>query len=77
MRTNFVLIDSENVKLEYIEKLKHPNFRVMVFVGADLKRLDFPIVTAIQALGSSGSYVQISSNGPNALDLHIAITLGS
>ena len=76
MRTNFVLIDSENVKPEYIEKLKHEHFRVVVFVGANLKRLDFPIVHAVQALGSNGSYVQISSHGPNALDFHIAYYIG-
>ena len=41
MRTNFVLIDSENVKPEYIERLKHDHFRVVVFVGANLKWLNF------------------------------------
>jgi hypothetical protein len=76
MRTNFVLIDSENVKPEYIEKLKHEHFRVVVFVGANLKRLDFPIVNALQSLGSNGSYVQISSNGPSAMDFHIAYYIG-
>ena len=72
MRTNFVLIDSENVKPEYIERLKHEHFRVVVFVGANLKRIDFPIVNAVQSLGSNGSYVQIGSHGPSALDFHIA-----
>ena len=76
MRTNFVLIDSENVKPEYIERLKHEHFRVVVFVGANLKRLDFPIVNAVQSLGSNGSYVQISSHGPGALDFHIAYYIG-
>ena len=76
MRTNFVLIDSENVKPQYIEKLKHEHFRVVVFVGANLKRLDFPIVNAVQSLGSNGSYVQISSHGPSALDFHIAYYIG-
>jgi len=76
VRTNFVLIDSENVKPEYIEKLKHEHFRVVVFVGANLKRLDFPIVNAVQSLGSNGSYVQISSHGPSALDFHIAYYIG-
>jgi hypothetical protein len=76
MRTNFVLIDSENVKPEYIEKLRHEHFRVVVFVGANLKRLDFPIVNAIQSLGSNGSYVQVSRHGPNALDFHIAYYIG-
>jgi hypothetical protein len=76
VRINFVLIDSENVKPEYIEKLKHEHFRVVVFVGASLKRIDFPIVHAIQSLGSNGSYVQISSHGPSALDFHIAYYIG-
>ena len=76
MRINFVLIDSENVKPEYIEKLKHEHFRVVVFVGANLKRLDFPIVNAVQSLGSNGSYVQINGHGPSALDFHIAYYIG-
>jgi len=76
LRTNFVLIDSENVKPEYIDRLNHDHFRLVVFVGANLKRLTFPIVSAIQSLGSNGSYVQISSHGPNALDLHIAYYIG-
>ena len=76
MRTNFVLIDSENVKPEFIEKLKHEHFRVVVFVGANVKRISFLIVNAVQSLGSNGSYVQISSNGPSALDFHIAYYIG-
>ena len=76
MRTNFVLIDSENVKPEHIERLKHEHFRVVVFVGSNLKRLDFPIVNKLQSLGSNASYVQISSHGPGALDFHIAYYIG-
>lgn len=76
MRVNFVLIDLENVKLEFIEKLKHEHFRVILFVGANLKKLSFPIVNAIQSLGSNGSYIQISSHGPNALDFHISYYIG-
>ena len=76
MRTNFVLIDSENVKPEYIERLKPEHFRVVVFVGSNLKRLDFRTVNALQSLGANGSYVQISSHGPSALDFHIAYYIG-
>jgi hypothetical protein len=76
VRINIVLIDSENVKPESIEKLKHEHFRVVVFVGTNQKRLDFPIVNAVQSLGSNGSYVPISGNGPNALDFHIAYYIG-
>jgi PIN domain-containing protein len=53
VRTNFVLIDSENVKPEYIEKLKHEHFRVVVFVGASLKRLDYHIAYYIGKLSAS------------------------
>ena len=76
MRTNFVLIDSENVKPEFIERLKHEHFRVVVFVGANLNRLDFAMVNAVQALGSNGSYVKVNSHGPNALDFLIAYHIG-
>lgn len=76
MRTNFVLIDGENVKPQYIEKLKHEHFRVVVFVAPNLKRLDFPLANALQLLGSNARYVQISSQGPSALDFHIAYYIG-
>ncbi|HKO62274.1 MAG TPA: PIN domain-containing protein [Pyrinomonadaceae bacterium] len=76
MRTNFVLIDSENVKPEYIEKLKHEHFHVVVFVGPNLKWVDFPSANALQSLGSNGSYVQISGQGASALDFHIAYHVG-
>ena len=76
MRILFVLIDSENVMPENIERLKHEHFRIIVFVGANLTRLNFPIVNAVQSLGANGSYVQISSHGPSALDFHIAYYIG-
>lgn len=76
MRTNFVLIDSENVWPDSIYKLRHEHFRVVVFVGANQKRIDVAVAKAVQALGANGEYVQISGNGPNALDFHIAYYIG-
>jgi len=76
MRTNFVLIDSENVKPDYIERLVHEHFRVFVFVGANMNRLGFQIVNAVQSLGSNASYVKVSGHGPDALDFHIAYYIG-
>ena len=76
MRTNFVLIDSENVKPEHIEKLKGEHFQVVIFVGKNQKRLDSDSVIAMQALGSRGRFIKISGNGPNALDFHIAYHIG-
>ena len=76
MRINFVLIDSENVKLEYIEKLNHEHFQVVVFVGARRKQLKFPIADALQSLGSNGTYIKLRTHGPNAMDFHIAYYIG-
>jgi hypothetical protein len=76
LRTNIVLIDSENVLPKSIEKLRHEHFRVVVFVGANQKRIDFEVAKAVQALGPNGEYVQMNGNGPNALDFHIAFYIG-
>ena len=76
LRTNIVLIDSENAKPESIEKLKHEDFQVVVFVGANQKRLDSTLVIAVHALGSRGTFIKISDSGHNALDFHIAYYIG-
>lgn len=52
MRTNIVLIDSENVQPDSIERLKQDHFKVVVFVGSNQKRIDISVVKAVQALGS-------------------------
>lgn len=76
MRTNFVLIDSENVKPESIEKLKGEHFRVVVFLGANQKWIDTEIAIALQSLGGKGSYVRVADKGKDALDSHIAYHIG-
>jgi hypothetical protein len=76
VRKNIVLIDSENVQPDSIERLKQDHIRVFVFVGANQTRIDIGIVKAVQGLGTNGDYIQISGNGPNALDFHIAYYIG-
>jgi hypothetical protein len=76
VRTNIVLIDSENAQPDSIEKLRHDHFRVVVLVGANQKRIDIAVAKAVHALGPNGEYIQISGNGPNALDFHIAFYIG-
>jgi hypothetical protein len=48
---------------------------VVVFVGKN-QRLAVPTATVIQPLGPHATYIQISGNGPNALDFHIAYYIG-
>lgn len=76
MRTNFVLIDTENVNPDSIEKLNHEHFQVIVFVGTNQKRLDSALVIAVDGLGSRGRFIKISGIGRNALDFHIAYHIG-
>lgn len=76
MRTNIVLIDAENVQPDSLERLKEDHFRVLLFVGSHQRRIDIAVVKAVQVLGRNAEYIQISGNGPNALDFHIAYYIG-
>jgi PIN domain len=76
VRTNYVLIDYENVQPAALSVLEKEHFKVIVFVGASQAKISFDIAESIQRLGQNGSYVKISSNGSNALDFHIAFYIG-
>lgn len=76
MRTNYVLIDYENVQPSALSALEKEHFKVIVFVGANQAKVAFDVAAQLQRLGPSASYVKISGNGPNALDFHIAYYIG-
>ena len=76
MRTNYVLVDFENVQPESLAALEPDHFQVIVFVGASQERVPFGIAAALQRLGARGRYVKIAGNGPNALDFHVAYYIG-
>lgn len=76
MRTNYVLIDYENVQPSALSTLDKEFFKVYVFVGANQAKINFDVVEALQGLGASGKYIKIAGNGPNALDFHIAYFIG-
>ncbi len=76
MRTNYVLVDFENVQPKDLHLLREGEFRVLVFVGALQTKLPIDVVTAIQSLGANAEYVCIEKNGKNALDFHIAYYIG-
>ncbi|MFH4723964.1 PIN domain-containing protein [Vibrio diabolicus] len=77
LKTNYILIDFENVQPKNLSLLEGHPFKVMVFVGANQTKVPFDIATAMQNLGSSAQYIKIDGNGPNALDFHIAYYIGS
>lgn len=76
MRTNYVLIDFENVQPASLEHLEHDHFQLLVFVGASQTKLPFEIAASLQRLGTRAEYIKISGNGSNALDFHIAYYIG-
>jgi len=76
MRTNYVLIDFENVQPESLAALQQDHFKVMVFVGASQTKIPFEVVHAMQLMGAKAEYVKITGNGSNALDFHIAFYIG-
>ena len=76
MKSNFVLIDYENVQPEAMSALVEEHFNVIVFVGANQAKVSFEVASALQQLGDRAQYIKISGNGSNALDFHIAFYIG-
>ena len=76
MKTNYVLIDLENIRPEHLSVLAGQNFKVLVFVGENQSKIPFDLVSATQNLGKNAEYIKIQGNGPNALDFHIAFYIG-
>lgn len=76
MRTNYVLIDYENVQVKSLALLKGEQFQVRVFLGPNNTKLPVELVLAMHDLGDRAEYIVLETPGANALDFHIAYYLG-
>lgn len=76
MRTNYVLIDLENVQPASLAGLDAEFFKVLIFVGATQTKIPFELAAAAQNLGERAAYIKIGGVGSNALDFHIAYYIG-
>ena len=76
MNARYLLIDYENVQPRTLSLLNGSPFKVLVFLGANQSKVSVEFAKALQALGTDAEYIQISGNGSNALDFHIAYTIG-
>lgn len=76
IRTNYVLIDFENVQPNSLEPLDHAHVKVLLFVGAHQDRLPYEVVASMQRRGDRAEYIKISGRGSDALDFHIAYYIG-
>jgi hypothetical protein len=76
MKSHFILVDFENVQPRNLGTLKDGQHKVRVFLGASQTKITLELAQALQAFGPDAKYVQITGNGSNALDFHIAFYIG-
>lgn len=76
MRTNFVLVDFENVQPKDLGLLKDGPFKVKLFLGPNQAKIPVALASSLQCLGSNAEYVVLETSGNNALDFHIAYYIG-
>jgi PIN domain len=77
MKTNYVLVDYENVPAPTLSLLKGEQFRVWIFLGQNNTKLKKEVVLAMQQLRDRLEIIDMGGSGKNALDFHIAYYLGS
>lgn len=76
MKTNFVLVDFENVQPRNMGLLKGGPFHIKVFLGASQGKISLEMAQALQTFGDAAEYIQVVGNGKDALDFHIAYYIG-
>lgn len=76
MRTNFVLIDFENVQPKDLGLLKEGPFKLKLFLGPTQSKVPVALAVALHSLGNNAEYVVLEAAGKNALDFHIAYYIG-
>jgi hypothetical protein len=77
MRTNYVLIDYENVKVRSLAPLREEHFHVKVFLGPNNTKVPVALVLSMKAMGQRAEFVTLKTMGRNALGFHLAYYLGS
>jgi hypothetical protein len=76
LKTNYLLLDYENIQPKKLPLLKDHPFNILVFVGENQTKIPLELAAALQSLGNDAEYIKISGNGTNALDFHIAFSIG-
>lgn len=75
-RINHVLIDHENVQPGELKLLDRMDVRIWIFVGASQGKIATGLAIDAHAMAERVCFMQISAQGSNALDFHIAYYLG-
>lgn len=77
MRTNYVLIDYENVQPEAIAVLNKSISKSSSLSAPIKPKSPSRLHLFFQQMGERAEYIKISGNGSNALDFHIAYYIGA
>ncbi|MBP8251318.1 MAG: hypothetical protein KAX40_03060 [Herpetosiphon sp.] len=75
-KTNYILVDFENVQPPDMQLLDHESIQIRLFLGAHQTKIPVSIATILQRFGTRVEYISIQRNGSNAVDFHIAYYLG-
>lgn len=62
-RTNYVLVDFENVQPPDIALLKDGPFKVKVFLGPNQSKIPVALASALQSLGDNAEYITLDAAG--------------
>jgi PIN domain len=76
LKTDFVLVDFENIQPKDVASLNGGPYKIKVFLGAQQAKIPLAMARALQAFGPHAEYIQINGNGNNAVDFHIAYYIG-
>ncbi|MDE2585262.1 MAG: hypothetical protein KGN39_07660, partial [Betaproteobacteria bacterium] len=60
-RTNYVLVDFENVQPQDIGLLKGGPFKVKVFLGPNQSKIPVSLAVALQSLGDNAEYISLET----------------
>jgi hypothetical protein len=72
----YILIDFENVQPTTVAGLKPGACGILLFLGEKQAKVSIELMQALQPFGASVEVIRISGSGPNAVDFHIAYTIG-
>jgi hypothetical protein len=73
MSDRVLLVDLENVQKIDLSVVPGDT-RILIFHGSTQKKLPLTLVKQAQPLGTRLQWIEISGNGPNALDFHIVLS---
>lgn len=72
----YILIDFENVQPATVGGLEPGTCGILLFLGERQAKVSVELMQALQRFGEAVEVIRIAGSGPNAVDFHIAYTIG-